>query len=38
MAERRSEDARRNEAATRAYIREAAGSGGTADELDKLAP
>lgn len=37
MGERRAREAQRNEAATRAYIREAAGSGGTAEELEKLA-
>jgi hypothetical protein len=37
MGERAAQEAQRNEAATRAYIREAARPGGTADELDKLA-
>jgi hypothetical protein len=37
MAERSVQEAKRNDAARRAYIREAAGSGSTADELDKLA-
>ena len=37
MAERSEQAARQSEAASRAYIREAAGGGGTADELDKLA-
>jgi hypothetical protein len=37
MHERDAQDAARSDAAARAYIREAAGSGGTAEELDKLA-
>ncbi len=37
MHERDAQQAARNDAATRAYIRQAAGSGGTAEELDKLA-
>lgn len=38
MGERAVKEAQRNEAATRAYIQEAASSGGgTADQLDKLA-
>jgi ABC-type multidrug transport system fused ATPase/permease subunit len=37
MGERAAQEAQQNEAATRAYIREAAGNGGTAGELEKLA-
>jgi hypothetical protein len=37
MHERDAQDAAAGDAAARAYIRQAAGSGGTADELDKLA-
>jgi predicted membrane channel-forming protein YqfA (hemolysin III family) len=37
MAQRQAEAAAQAEAATRRYIQEAAGSGGTADELAKLA-
>ena len=36
MRDRDVEEAKRNEEATRAYIRETAGTGGTADELEKL--
>lgn len=36
MGERAAREAQQSEAATRAYIREAAGGGGTADELEKL--
>jgi hypothetical protein len=37
MAERQREDAVRQEKAFRSYVQDAAGSTGTADELDKLA-
>ncbi|MGH3476771.1 MAG: SHOCT domain-containing protein [Nocardioidaceae bacterium] len=37
MAERQREDAAQQEKAFRSYVQDAAGSGSTADELDKLA-
>jgi hypothetical protein len=37
MTERRMNDAKASEAARQAYVREVAGSGGTADEVAKLA-
>jgi hypothetical protein len=37
MSERRMNDAKESEAAYRAYVKEAAGSGSTADEVAKLA-